>query len=223
MLWRRSYDVPPPPLSAPSDIAAALDPRYAGVPPDALPSSECLKDVVVRMLPYWYDAIVPDLLAGRARSRLGARELTPCPREAPRPDSRRGDRRAQPPDRRPPPLRARHANAADRTARSTLRGQRHLPRPRRGCGVNRGRQEPRAFGRPAVAPAASAGRERISRPTERRRVVTQQRGRVRARAERARQAGSSSPTRCRTTPRPSPASRRPPRSDRNRRSQSRAT
>ena len=64
MLWRRSYDVPPPPLSGTSEMAAALDPRYAGVPPDALPGSECLKDVVVRMLPYWYDAIVPDLLAG---------------------------------------------------------------------------------------------------------------------------------------------------------------
>ena len=65
MLWRRSYDVPPPPLSPTSDLAAARDPRYAGVPPDALPGSECLEDVVVRMLPYWYDAIVPDLLAGQ--------------------------------------------------------------------------------------------------------------------------------------------------------------
>ena len=65
MLWRRSYDVPPPPLSPMSDMAAARDPRYAGIPPDALPSSECLEDVVVRMLPYWYDAIVPDLLTGQ--------------------------------------------------------------------------------------------------------------------------------------------------------------
>ena len=65
MLWRRSYDVPPPRLSPTSDMAATRDVRYAGVAPDALPSSECLKDVVVRMLPYWYDAIVPDLLTGQ--------------------------------------------------------------------------------------------------------------------------------------------------------------
>jgi 2,3-bisphosphoglycerate-dependent phosphoglycerate mutase len=65
MLWRRSYDVPPPPLSPTSEMAATHDPRYAGVPPDALPGSECLKDVVARMLPYWYDAIVPDLRAGQ--------------------------------------------------------------------------------------------------------------------------------------------------------------
>ena len=65
MLWRRSYDVPPPPLEATSDLAATRDPRYAGVAPDALPATECLKDVLVRMLPYWYDAIVPDVLDGR--------------------------------------------------------------------------------------------------------------------------------------------------------------
>jgi 2,3-bisphosphoglycerate-dependent phosphoglycerate mutase len=65
MLWRRSYDVPPPPLAADSELAAARDPRYRELPPDALPDSECLKDVLARMLPYWYDAIVPDLRAGR--------------------------------------------------------------------------------------------------------------------------------------------------------------
>jgi len=65
MLWRRSYDVPPPPLAADSPLAAARDARYRELPPDALPDSECLKDVLVRMLPHWYDAIVPDLRAGR--------------------------------------------------------------------------------------------------------------------------------------------------------------
>ena len=65
MLWRRSYDVPPPPLPPISDDATARDPRYARVAPDVLPASECLKDVLVRMLPYWYDAIVPDLLDRR--------------------------------------------------------------------------------------------------------------------------------------------------------------
>jgi 2,3-bisphosphoglycerate-dependent phosphoglycerate mutase len=65
MLWRRSYDVPPPPLAPESDLAAWRDPRYAELPPDVIPQSECLKDVLARMLPYWCDAIVPDLRAGR--------------------------------------------------------------------------------------------------------------------------------------------------------------
>jgi 2,3-bisphosphoglycerate-dependent phosphoglycerate mutase len=59
--WRRSYDVPPPPL----EWDASADPRYAGLPDELIPRSECLADVVERMLPYWYDAIVPDLVAGR--------------------------------------------------------------------------------------------------------------------------------------------------------------
>src|SRR5262249_15772527 len=41
------------------------DPRYAGLAPDVLPATECLADVVVRMLPYWYDAIAPDVIGGR--------------------------------------------------------------------------------------------------------------------------------------------------------------
>jgi 2,3-bisphosphoglycerate-dependent phosphoglycerate mutase len=63
--WRRSYDVPPPPLADDDERHPRHDPRYAMLPPDVLPASECLKDVVVRMLPYWYDAIVPDLVEGR--------------------------------------------------------------------------------------------------------------------------------------------------------------
>jgi 2,3-bisphosphoglycerate-dependent phosphoglycerate mutase len=61
--WRRSYDVPPPPLDL-DDPQWGYDERYAALPRDVLPRSECLKDVVVRMLPYWYDGIVPDLRAG---------------------------------------------------------------------------------------------------------------------------------------------------------------
>ncbi|MDP3972918.1 MAG: phosphoglyceromutase [Candidatus Nanopelagicales bacterium] len=64
MLWRRSYDVPPPPISPDSEFSQAGDPRYELLPPDLLPHTECLADVVERMLPYWYDAIVPDLLNG---------------------------------------------------------------------------------------------------------------------------------------------------------------
>jgi 2,3-bisphosphoglycerate-dependent phosphoglycerate mutase len=61
-LWRRSYDVRPPELDPSDERHPSHDPRYAGLPPELLPSAECLKDVVERMLPYWYDAIVPDLL-----------------------------------------------------------------------------------------------------------------------------------------------------------------
>ena len=61
-LWRRSYDVRPPELDPRDERHPSHDPRYAGLPPELLPSAESLKDVVERMLPYWYDAIVPDLL-----------------------------------------------------------------------------------------------------------------------------------------------------------------
>ena len=64
MLWRRSYAVPPPPIEAGSEWDVAADPRYAALPPDAVPATECLADVVARLLPYWYDAVVPDLRAG---------------------------------------------------------------------------------------------------------------------------------------------------------------
>ncbi|HXJ49278.1 MAG TPA: 2,3-bisphosphoglycerate-dependent phosphoglycerate mutase, partial [Candidatus Acidoferrum sp.] len=60
-LWRRSYDVRPPDLEPGDERHPSRDARYAELPPELLPSAECLKDVVERMLPYWYDAIVPDL------------------------------------------------------------------------------------------------------------------------------------------------------------------
>jgi 2,3-bisphosphoglycerate-dependent phosphoglycerate mutase len=65
MLWRRSYDAPPPRLPDTDPLSQAGDPRYAELPDELLPRSECLKDVLHRLLPYWYDAIVPDLVAGR--------------------------------------------------------------------------------------------------------------------------------------------------------------
>jgi 2,3-bisphosphoglycerate-dependent phosphoglycerate mutase len=61
-LWRRSYDTRPPALEPSDDRHPSHDARYASLPPELLPATECLKDVVDRMLPYWYDAIVPDLL-----------------------------------------------------------------------------------------------------------------------------------------------------------------
>lgn len=61
-LWRRSYDVRPPDMDPSDERHPSHDPRYAELPPELLPRAECLKDVVDRMLPYWYDSIVPDLL-----------------------------------------------------------------------------------------------------------------------------------------------------------------
>jgi 2,3-bisphosphoglycerate-dependent phosphoglycerate mutase len=63
-VWRRSYDVPPPPLSPEDERHPSHDPRYSWMPPDLIPATECLADVVGRMLPYWYDRIVPDIRAG---------------------------------------------------------------------------------------------------------------------------------------------------------------
>jgi 2,3-bisphosphoglycerate-dependent phosphoglycerate mutase len=65
MLWRRSYDVPPPPLDVDDEYSQFQDPRYAVLPPDLRPRTECLADVVSRLLPYWYDSLVPDLLSGK--------------------------------------------------------------------------------------------------------------------------------------------------------------
>jgi 2,3-bisphosphoglycerate-dependent phosphoglycerate mutase len=65
MLWRRSYDVPPPPIALDDEYSQAGDARYAGLPPELRPRTECLKDVLHRALPYWYDSIVADLLTGQ--------------------------------------------------------------------------------------------------------------------------------------------------------------
>lgn len=63
MLWRRSYDVPPPPIDPTDEYAQTNDPRYSDVAD--LPMTECLKDVVVRMIPYWENEVIPDLKAGK--------------------------------------------------------------------------------------------------------------------------------------------------------------
>ncbi len=65
-LWRRSYDATPPPLPPGDGQDVSADPRYAGIPSTLLPRTESLADVSARLLPYWYDAIVPDLRAGFA-------------------------------------------------------------------------------------------------------------------------------------------------------------
>ncbi len=65
MVWRRSYDVPPPPIADDDPLSQAHDPRYALLPPELMPRTECLKDVQWRLLPYWYEFIVPELAAGK--------------------------------------------------------------------------------------------------------------------------------------------------------------
>lgn len=62
--WRRGYTTPPPPVDLDDPEHPVNDPRYSHLPPDVLPASECLRDVVDRVLPYWYDRIAPQLMGG---------------------------------------------------------------------------------------------------------------------------------------------------------------
>ena len=64
-IWRRSYDTPPEPLALDDPRHPRFDARYASLSPDELPKTECLKDTVARMLPYWHDVIAPDVRAGK--------------------------------------------------------------------------------------------------------------------------------------------------------------
>ncbi len=64
-IWRRSYDVPPPALSADDSRSPALDPRYADLTDAEMPLTECLKDTVRRFLPYWENEIAPAILSGK--------------------------------------------------------------------------------------------------------------------------------------------------------------
>ena len=67
MLWRRSYDTPPPPINPTSEYAQNSDPRYAALPPEAVPTTECLADVVKRLIPFWEDVIVAEHLRNHER------------------------------------------------------------------------------------------------------------------------------------------------------------
>ena len=128
--------------------------RYADLADEILPRTECLADVVERMLPYWYDAIVPDLRAGRTVLRRGARQLAARAGQAPRRDLRRGHRRAQHPHRHPAGLPARRATCSrPRPAASTsTRTRRPTPsrrsRTRAADPARPGQAEPRR--RPTV-------------------------------------------------------------------------
>lgn len=64
-IWRRSYDIPPPPLTPDDPRYPGKDPRYASLKPEELPLTECLKDTVARFMPYWNETIAPALRKGR--------------------------------------------------------------------------------------------------------------------------------------------------------------
>ena len=65
LIWRRSYDTPPPPLTPDDDRYPGKDPRYVDLKPEDIPLTECLKDTVARFLPYWHEAIALDVKAGK--------------------------------------------------------------------------------------------------------------------------------------------------------------
>ena len=65
LIWRRSYDIPPPPLAADDERHPSHDARYAGLAPTALPLTESLKETVARFLPYWHETIAPSIKAGK--------------------------------------------------------------------------------------------------------------------------------------------------------------
>jgi 2,3-bisphosphoglycerate-dependent phosphoglycerate mutase len=65
LIWRRSYDIPPPPLALDDPRHPRFDRRYASVDPKLLPASESLKDTLARVLPFWNERIVPELKAGK--------------------------------------------------------------------------------------------------------------------------------------------------------------
>ena len=65
LLWRRSYDVPPPAMDANDPRSERSDPRYARLAPGAVPLTECLKDTVARVLPCWHDTLAPAIRSGQ--------------------------------------------------------------------------------------------------------------------------------------------------------------
>jgi len=65
LAWRRSYDTPPPALAQDDARCPGSDPRYRGLAPGQIPFTECLKDTVARVLPYWNQTIAPDIRAGK--------------------------------------------------------------------------------------------------------------------------------------------------------------
>ena len=64
-IWRRSFDIPPPPLEKSDERYPGIDPKYKGLKPEDIPVTECLKDTIVRVMPYWNSEIIPAIKAGK--------------------------------------------------------------------------------------------------------------------------------------------------------------
>jgi len=64
-IWRRSFDIPPPPLDEDSEFYPGKEAKYAGLSKEEIPKTECLKDTIARVMPYWEQEIMPDLKAGK--------------------------------------------------------------------------------------------------------------------------------------------------------------
>ena len=126
MLWRRSFDTPPPPIERRQRVLPGRRSRSTPTSASDLPRTECLKDVIARLLPYWESAIVPDLAGGQDRAGRRPRQQPARHRQAPRRHQRRGHRRPEHPHRHAAGLRARRRPPAHRPGRA-------LPRPRRRC------------------------------------------------------------------------------------------
>ena len=134
LVWRRSYDIPPPPLEESDPRYPGTDPVTSGLSKAELPLTECLKDTVARFLPYWHETIVPAIKARQEGDHRRPRQQPAGPGQVPRRHLGRGDRRAEHPHRRPPGLRAGRPTQADQAL---------LPRRPRGSRPGRrGRGQP---------------------------------------------------------------------------------
>ena len=98
-IWRRSYDIPPPPLSLDDPRHPRFDPRYAKIDPKLLPAAESLKDTLARVLPYWKSRIAPELRAGKNVLVVAHGNSLRAHGQDARQRERGGDHRAQHPDR----------------------------------------------------------------------------------------------------------------------------
>ena len=119
MLWRRSFDVPPPPLDDDDEYSQAGLPQYADLG-DEMPRTECLKDVIARFLPYWESGDRPRPAGRPHRARRRPRQQPARAGQAPRRHQRRRHRRPQHPHRHAAGLRARRRARADRPRRCYL-------------------------------------------------------------------------------------------------------
>jgi hypothetical protein len=151
-VWRRSYDIPPPPLDPGDERFPGRDPRYKDVSPSDLPLTECLKDTVARFLPYWHERIGPAIKSGKrvivAAHGNSLRALVKYLDDI----SDKGHRRAEHPHRHPAGLRAGRQPAA---AQALLSG-----RSGGGRGRHQGRRRPGDREEVAPAPVFSAPRFR---------------------------------------------------------------